>query len=150
MGSRQSVLDKYERIPFVVEEINPSTGKLRGLQCGRGVRANVGGKEIDLFPISVLQEACGRSRELLLDWEIERLRQFSRAKEDGTMERLEATFAILPKSHHKVPDSGIHRWYTKEQILAVRNALIAHEAIKGKREIDWWGVATMIEDRWQS
>ena len=46
-----------------------------------------------------------------------------------------ATFSILPKSSHKVPDSGIHRWYTKEQVMAVRNALVAHEAIKGKREI---------------
>lgn len=148
MGSKQSVLDKYERVSFTLEEINPTTGKMTKRQLGRGVRANVGGKGVDLFPITVLSDACDRSREVLLGWEETVLRQFSRQKEDGTWERLEATFAILPKSIHRVPDSGVHRWYTYDQIMAVRNALVAHEAVKGRREIDWWGVATMIEDRW--
>lgn len=56
----------------------------------------VGGREVVLFPISVMASAIGRDRETLIGWE---------------------KLAFWPKPMWQVPDKRTKRWYSRAQIV---------------------------------
>ncbi len=60
----------------------------------------VGEKEIELFPIGVLAEIIERSPQTIMIWE----------KEGG-----------FPKPMYKLPKGKCIRWYSKKQILGIRD-----------------------------
>lgn len=143
----------YPRVAFEIPAVRLPSGKIGTKHCGYGIRCRVGNTEMELFPVKVLCHAIERSRGSILQWEEVKTRSFWKPDDQnnpfGSASEYDAEFAVLPKPLYNVPQSKINRWYSRHQINVIRTALILHEAVKGRTKIDWWSIATYIEENWR-
>lgn len=138
-------MQQHVRCEYAVEKQNPTSGLLETVVLGRGVF--LADKSLEIYPIGVLCAAVNRTRDAIKKWEVVCKRQFFRTDpETGVQEAYEATFAVIPRAQYTVPGSRCRRWYTRAQVDAVARALVAHGATKGATKVDWWSIATDIEE----
>lgn len=145
-----STFEHRARVPFSVEVADPHTGLLKTKHCGYGILTRFGNAEVDVYPVGVLCKAIDRRRNTIDKWQLVKPRIFFRVGEDMKLEAMSAVFAIIPPATYTIPESKTKRWYSGAQISTIRKVLIAHDVTKGSVHIDWWSVATEIEEAFKT